>query len=338
MSNKATADSRSKPFLGIDIGGTKCAVLLAGYDGSAVSFTDKISFNTKDYPGPDAAIRMIISESKRLIERNGLRNEDIAAAGINCGGPLDSKRGVILCPPNLTGWINIPISAIVEEQLGIKAYLQNDANAGAIAEYMFGAGRGKENIMFLTFGTGMGAGLILNGKLYSGTNDMAGEVGHIRLDNFGPAGFGKTGSFEGFCSGGGIAQLARTMTLSKLQVGEKVSFCEDMDGLGLLTAKLIADTAKNGDTFAMEILAVCGRYLGKALSLFIDILNPQMIILGSIYMHTKDLLWPHIKNVIDAEALPFSRAVCEITESGLGEAINDYEAVSIAVYNSLIKI
>ena len=110
--------------------------------------------------------------------------------------------------------------------------MQNDANAGAIAEWKYGAGKGYNNLIFLTFGTGMGAGLILNGKLYSGTTDLAGEVGHIRLAEMGPVGFGKAGSFEGFCSGGGIAQLAQIKVREKLQMGEKVSFCESIDDLG----------------------------------------------------------------------------------------------------------
>lgn len=164
-----------------------------------------------------------------------------------------------------------------------KRICKNDANACAVAEWKFGAGRGYSNIIFLTFGTGMGAGLILNGNLYSGITDLAGEVGHLRLSGTGPVGFGKAGSFEGFCSGGGIAQLAQSKVLEKLQMGEKISFCKGISELHLLTAKSVAEAAYRGDPLAMDIYKTCGFYLGKGLSLLIDVLNPELIILGSIY-------------------------------------------------------
>jgi glucokinase len=319
-------------ILGIDIGGTKCAVLLASCRDNHIMFIDKEVMPTSHEEGSEWMIQQLIAKSKAMLEKHQFRHSDIAAVGINCGGPLDSRKGIILCPPNLIGWVNIPIVERFEKALGIKAYLQNDANAGALAEYMFGAGRGYENIMFLTFGTGMGGGLILNGRLYSGTNDMAGEVGHIRLDSFGPVGFGKAGSFEGFCSGGGIAQLARAKVLEKFQVGEKVSFCKNPEELNCLTAHIVADAAKAGDALAREIFTICGTYLGKALSLFIDILNPQVIILGSIYGRCRELLEEPMMRVVNQETIPFSRKVCRIRESGLGDAINDYEPIAIALY------
>ena len=315
-------------ILGIDIGGTKSGVILAAYDGSTVSFLDKTSFPT--HATPDETIKALLDDSKKFLQKH----KNIAAAGINCGGPLNSKTGTILCPPNLPGWINIPIVDIFKTELNIPCYLQNDANAGAIAEHLFGAGRGFDNIMFLTHGTGMGAGLILNGKLYSGTNDMAGEVGHIRLERFGPVGFGKAGSFEGFCSGGGISRLAQTMALEKLQMGESVSFYPNHPAS--IDVKTIVEAARAGDELAKEIFAISGTYLGRAIALFIDILNPERILLGSIYGRCKDLLYDSMMEEIEKESLAFSREVCKIEACGLGEAINDYEAVAIAIYGSLL--
>ena len=117
--------------------------------------------------------------------------------GISCGGPLDSKKGMIYSPPNLPGWDKCLLQRYLQMKFGVETALQNDANACALAEWLMGAGRGTSNMVFLTFGTGMGGGLILNGRLYSGTNDLGGEVGHIRLAKDGPVGFGKAGSFEG---------------------------------------------------------------------------------------------------------------------------------------------
>lgn len=124
--------------------------------------------------------------------------EPAKKVGISCGGPLNSTAGIIEGPPNLPGWNNVKIADILTSHYGVFASLQNDANACAVAEWKFGAGKGAQNMIFLTFGTGLGAGLILNGRLYSGTNDNAGEIGHIRLEEFGPSGYGKSGSFEGF--------------------------------------------------------------------------------------------------------------------------------------------
>lgn len=146
-----------------------------------------------------------------------MKPDEICGIGISCGGPLDAERGIIQTPPNLPLWKDVPICAILEQQFCIPTRLQNDANACALAEWRFGAGRGTKNMMFITFGTGFGAGLILNGQLYSGTNGNAGEIGHIRLAEYGPSGYGKIGSYEGFCSGSGIAQIGQTMVREALQ-------------------------------------------------------------------------------------------------------------------------
>ena len=316
-------------ILGIDIGGTKSGVILGAYDSknSELDFLDKTTFPT--IAAPEETICQLLDDTAEILQRHNLSSNDIAA-GINCGGPLNTKTGTIMCPPNLPGWINIPIVKRFESELGIPCYLQNDANAGAIAEHFFGAGRGCDNIIFFTHGTGMGAGLILNGKLYSGTNDMAGEVGHIRLERFGPVGFGKAGSFEGFCSGGGISRLAQTMAMEKFQMGESVSFCTNADSP--IDVKIIAEAARAGDELAKEIFTISGKYLGRAIALFIDILNPERILLGSIYGRCKDLLYESMMNEVEKESLAFSRNVCKIEACGLGEAINDYEALSIAIY------
>ena len=162
----------------------------------------------------EAAAEEAIAEATAAIEemmaRHNLSAGNVQALGISCGGPLNSKTGRVLSPPNLFGWDDIPIVEMMEARYGIPTALQNDANACALAEWRFGAARGFENVIFCTFGTGMGAGLILNGRLYEGTTGMAGEIGHLRLSEHGPVGFGKEGSFEGFCSGGGIAQFAKS--------------------------------------------------------------------------------------------------------------------------------
>ncbi len=319
-------------LIGIDIGGTKCAVILGDYtEHKEISTIDKVSFSTEVHKKPQYTLDKISRSIEEVLQKNSKMTYSIYGIGISCGGPLDSKRGIILSPPNLIAWDDIPITDMLQKRFGIRAYLQNDANACALAEWKFGAAKGYKNIIFLTFGTGMGAGLILDGRLYSGTNDMAGEVGHIRLADNGPVGYGKVGSFEGFCSGGGIAQLARTMALGKLQIGEKAAFCNSIDKLGDINAKMVGDAAEAGDELAKEIYCICGNYLGKGLSILIDILNPEIIVLGSIFARVKGLLYDTALEVIEKEALYHSRNVCRIVPAGLGEKIGDYAALAVAV-------
>jgi len=317
-------------LLGFDIGGTKCAVVIGKLnDRAEPEIVDK-----EILPTDQPAYRMIdllFNTAENLLAKHGISAEQLSGIGISCGGPLSSKSGLILSPPNLPGWDNIPIIELAEKRFNRKALLQNDANACAVAEWKYGAGRGYNNLIFLTFGTGMGAGLILNGQLYSGISDLAGEVGHIRLSGTGPVGFGKAGSFEGYCSGGGIAQLAQTKAREKLQMGEQVSYCKSLADLSNITAKSVADAAMQGDEAAIAVYETCSAYLGRALSLLIDILNPELIILGSIYGRSKQLLEAGMMKVIREEAIAVSRQACRIVPAGLSENIGDIAALSLAL-------
>lgn len=317
-------------LIGFDIGGTKCATILGETDASGqVNIVEKIVFPTKK--GPEASLTAIYSSTEELLHKNGLQPSQIAGIGISCGGPLDSRNGIILSPPNLPGWDNVPIVEMTEKRLGIKAFVQNDANACAMAEWKYGAGKGYDNVVFFTFGTGMGAGLILDGRLYSGTCDLAGEVGHLRLSGHGPVGFGKEGSFEGWCSGGGIAQVGQTMARQRIQMGAKTAYCGSLDELPAVTAKSIAEAAYAGDETAREVYRTVASYLGRGLALIIDVLNPEVIILGSIFGRSRDLIEPYMLEVVHREAIGFSAAKCRIVPAGLGEHIGDMAALVLAV-------
>ncbi len=313
-------------LLGIDIGGTKCAVIYGIKDGETVEIVDKSVFATTKV---NETIAQILKETDAMMSKHMLSSANTNAIGICCGGPLDSKKGVVMSPPNLPGWDNIPIVSEVEKLTGIKTSLHNDANACALAEWKFGAGRGTENMVFLTFGTGLGAGLILDGKLYTGTNDNAGEVGHIRLSKFGPVGYGKAGSFEGFASGGGIAQLAKTALKEQMQVGKSVSWCSRED-VEHVTARQVAEAAHTGDDLACRVYETSAVYLGKGLSVIIDILNPEVIVIGGIYTRNKDMMEPVMQRIIEREALDCATSVCRIRPAELGEQIGDYAALSVA--------
>ena len=305
-------------YIGIDIGGTKCAVTRAEVDkGGSITVLSKVRFATEDV---SETLDRIFSEVEKMLPAD--------AIGISCGGPLDEKRGVIMSPPNLPGWDDIHITDMLKERFGIPAGLLNDANACALAEWRFGAGRGCNNMVFLTFGTGLGAGLILDGKLYSGTNGNAGEVGHVRLDEDGPLGFGKHGSFEGFCSGGGIQKLAEERRLSEKEKGREI-FRDATD------AKTICSLAKAGDKDALAVIEKSAKKLGLGLSFIVDILNPERIVIGSVFKRAEELYRPIMEDVLKREALSVSLGVCKVVAAELDENLGDFAAIAVA--ESVIK-
>ena len=325
-----------KYSIGIDIGGTKSAVLLGnpqGGEGPEKFILRKEVFETRKAGGPMAVIQRMKELIHQILQERGLSTEDIIGIGISCGGPLDSREGIIMNPPNLPGWDNIPIKQILGEEFGLPVALENDANACAVAEWKYGAGRGYDNVIFLTVGTGRGAGLILDGKLYRGANDMAGEVGHVRLERWGPVGYGKMGSFEGFCSGAGISQMARMKVLERIENGMSQDLCQGMEDLDQLNARDIAIAADRGDELAIEIYRLCGEQLGRGLAMLVDILNPEIIIIGSIFQRCRHLLWPYAERVMKREALEASAAACVVVPAQLGENIGDYAALVLAAYN-----
>jgi glucokinase len=237
-------------------------------------------------------------------------------------------KGLIVSTPNLpTGWHGFYIVEYVKTEFGLTAKLQNDANACAVAEWKFGAGQGTKNMVFFTFGTGLGAGLILDGKLYAGTNDNAGEAGHIRLAKKGPVGFGGAGSFEGFCSGAGITRLAKIMAARCKKMPDCI---EKMGGMDEITTKKLAIAAFEGDKFAKRVFAKSGEMLGKGLSIIVDILNPEKIVIGGVYMRSSALLIPSMEKVLEREALGESMQVCEIVPAKLSENIGDIAALALA--------
>lgn len=310
---------------GVDIGGTKCAVTLGEASAGPPRPLAKRRFPTP--PTPAAALREIVAALGALSAELGVAPQ---AIGVSCGSPMDSRRGLILSPPNLPGWDAVDVLAPLRERFSAPAALQNDANACALAEWRWGAGQGARHLIFLTFGTGMGAGLILNGQLYVGASDMAGEVGHMRIAEWGPVGYGKLGSFEGFCSGGGIAQLARQMAAAELQMGRRPALCPSLEALAELSAERVGVAAQAGDPLALSIYATVARRLGQGLAVLIDVLNPERLVIGSIYARQQGLIEPELRRVLAEECLPHALAAVQIVPAGLGEQVGDFAALAVA--------
>ena len=285
-----------REYWGLDIGGTKTAFIRGDGEGHILSRQEIATRSAESWEALLLTLLPKVGQPR--------------AIGVSCGNPLDSEKGVILSPPNLPGWDDVPITAWLSARYHAPAYLENDANACALAEWRFGAGQGCRNMVFLTFGTGFGAGLILNGRLYRGASGMAGEIGHVRYASGGPVGYGKAGSYEGFCSGGGIAQLAG------------------------VSAKATVMMAEAGDPGAQEALTHSAQALGMGCAMLIDLFNPERIVIGSIFARAERWFRQEMERVIAKEALPGSRALCRVLPAVLGDAIGDIAALSVAIDGS----
>ncbi|MFP4354266.1 MAG: ROK family protein [Phycisphaerae bacterium] len=295
---------------GIDIGGTKCTVTQSGPDGSPGPVQQRPT------AGPAETLQWIAD----WIDARQPGADPVF--GISCGSPLDERQGLILSPPNLPGWDRVQICRFLTDRFGGRARLMNDANAGALAERRWGAGAGSDHMIFLTVGTGCGAGILSAGTLICGATGHAGEIGHVRLTDTGPLGYHKRGSVEGWASGGGMAQRV-----------------EDLKAEGKLpadwpwrTAREVFSAAGRDDPDAMELVIDFAHHLGRALAILVDLLNPDTIVLGSIYARAVDLIEPTMRRALAAEALPHALEICRIVPAGLGDRLGAHQALAVADY------
>ena len=298
-------------ILGFDIGGTKTAAVAGTAHGEIV---DRVVFSSAPTRGFEPMWSDLVAAGQELVARHGKPS----GVGASIGGPLDSTRGIIYSPPNLPSWDEIPLKDLLAQAFGVPAEVEHDAKACALAEWLFGAARGRHTVVFLTFGTGLGAGLILDGRLHRGVTETAGEVGHWRIAGDGPLVYGKRGSWEGYSSGAGLAGL--TAFLFPGCFGDEKE------------ASKVIDRARQGDQEALHVVETSARALGHGIALLVDLLNPEMVVLGSLGVRAGDLFIPIARAVLDEEALPRSAAACEIVPAALGEQIGDVAAVCPVIY------
>jgi glucokinase len=254
---------------GVDIGGTKIALALAAPDGRIISAA---RFPTRVEEGPHRILDAAASEIERMLGGTG---GCLTAVGIGCGGPLDRRRGLVLSPPNLPGWDEFPVVALLEERLGVPALLDNDANAAALGEHRYGAGRGLKHLVYITISTGIGGGVIVRGELVHGVHDGAGEVGHMTVLPEGPAcGCGARGCLEALCSGTSIARRAR----ERLAAGAPSSLSSL--ARGEITAQAVAEAARGGDVLASAVWDETIHYLSVGVGNLFNVLAPEAVIIG----------------------------------------------------------
>lgn len=309
-------------MVGVDIGGTKTAVVLSTHVPKVLW---REEFETLPDLGPEHAVLKIVAMVQRALVETGMC---MSAIGVSCGGPLDRVHGVIQCPPNLPTWDEVPIKQVLEQEFGVPCFVENDANAGAVAEHQFGAGKDCQHMVFLTMGTGLGAGLILNGRIFHGASAMAGEIGHVRLTEVGPEGFNKAGSVEGWASGGGMAQHAVPTIYEAIQQGQNTLLA---DCLPHVTARDVGVALLAGDAVAATIVRQTGTRLGEALAMLVDLLNPERIVIGGLALRLGEALLEPARARMREEALEGPAAACLVLPASLGESIGDVAALCIAM-------
>ncbi len=317
--------------VGIDIGGTKLATVVADKTGHILG---KVRKPTHSEKGPEYAIGLLFDMVREVVSQVGLEQTSISAIGVSCGGPLDTKTGIVYSPPNLPGWDALPLKALLESEFQVPVIIENDANASALAEFRFGGGRGYSAVLYMTMSTGIGGGIVIDGQVYHGANDSAGEVGHqILLPNGPRCGCGKRGCLEALCSGPAIARRAQA-ALQKQREGGKspTALLALADGrIEAVKSEHVLVAARTGDALALELVQETAYYMGWGIANLVNILNPDIVLLGTIAVAAGDLLLDPIRETVSKFAMTRPAEVVHIAPAQLGDALGDLAAVALVV-------
>lgn len=305
--------------LAIDIGGTKLAAGVVREDGTQLS---RGRAPTDVAKGPHAAVERLVALCKDVIAQAGVG--DVALIGIGCGGPLDPRTGVTLTPPNLPGWEDFPLVARVEQGLGVKAYLDNDANAAVLGEHRFGAGRGYQHLVYVTISTGVGGGVILDGRLYQGSNGNAAELGHLSMMwNGWECPCGSRGCIEAFCSGTNIARRARETASERL-----ISLAGAREAI---TTEHVVAAVREGDGPATAVWSETMEVLGAGVASMINAFNPQRVIVGGGVASVGALLFEPLSRIALGRAMkPLAKGV-DVVPAQLGDQVGVMGAAAVAL-------
>jgi glucokinase len=321
--SKAAMSHSSRTLIGLDIGGTKLACVEGTFDGDILERHEMPTNASRPFEDTFPSVVAMVNAQLGTAQRAGRK---VVALSVSVGGPLRIGQGVLLNPPHLPGWHNVRLKErLTQVYPELPVCVEHDGNAGALAEFHFGAGRarpGLQHLIFLTFGTGLGAGIIANGRILHGASDTAGEIGHWRLSPEGPEGFGKRGSWEGFASGAGLVQLASLRFPHRWRPDAPIP-------------ELI-DVMLANDADALVVAREAGEWMGRGLALLVDALNPELIVLGSLAVALGDRVLAPARRVVREEALPQAAAACEIVPSTLGKKIGDLAALMGVLSDPLV--
>jgi glucokinase len=313
-------------IIGIDLGGTKISTALADSAGKIIAHDYR---QTHAAEGLDAVIERMLDAARRVMAQGEVESTEITAVGIGAPGPVDVEAGILVAPPNLPGWDRVSLKQLIEAELGITTFMDNDANAGALGEHRFGAGRGTRHMIYVTVSTGIGGGLILDGRLYYGADGMAGEIGHITIVPHGPlCGCGNRGCLEILSSGTSIAREAR----ERVARGVPTLMADLAEGnLERITAKLVAQAAGQGDAEAQHILTEAMNYLGIGMATLVNLFNPQLIVIGGGVTNIGEMLFGPVRRAIDRHAFRTSAQAVRVVRAELGDNAGVLGAVAVAL-------
>ncbi len=302
------------PVLAVDLGGTKIIAAIISPQGQVVA---KENYPTLAKEGPPSVINRIFSAIDHLLEGRNIDLSQLHGISIAAAGAVDLDQGVVTLSPNLPGWHDIPLRNIVSSKYKVNTCLINDASAGALGEYHFGVGRGVNNLIYLTVGTGIGGGIIINGRLYLGPSGSAGEIGHTTIDVNGPrCSCGNIGCLETLASGTAMAREA----ISRISRGERSILTEMVEGkIENITAELVGMAAQGGDSLALEVISQAATYLGVGMVNLVNIFNPEMVIVGGGVAQIDDLLLEPARQVVEERAFQLSAQAVRIVPTQLGD-------------------
>lgn len=320
-----------KYIIGVDLGGTKIATVLTDACGKILG---RGELATEADRGQDAVIENVFKSVDMVLAETCISTDEVIGLGIGSPGPLDAQSGVVLEAPNL-GWENVPIRDILQERYNVPVYLENDANAAGLAEQRFGAGRGSRHVLYVTVSTGVGGGIILDGKAYQGAHGIAGEIGHIAIDPEGPlCNCGSTGCLEAFASGTGLVKRATTA----IKTGAKSKVLDMVGGdLSKVTAVTLAEAARSGDEFAIDMYKSVGRYLGVGLASIVNFMDPEVIVIGGGLSKSADLFFEEMRKTINERAFKAAAEKVRVVRSELGGDVGTLGSVAVVMDACEIK-
>jgi glucokinase len=314
-------------LLGIDIGGSKVALALGDAQGRM-----RARMRRPTEPSGDARadLARIAADARRLLSEAGVAASGLDAVGVSAPGPVDASRGELVHPPNLPGWGTVPVRALLHEALGAPVRVENDANAAALAEWRYGAGRGFEDLAYLTMSTGVGGGLVLGGRLHAGLRGNAGEIGHLPVEWDGePCACGLRGCLEAYVGGAAWTRRLRRIAPQPGRVAELAG------GRERATPRELVAAAREGDAFALAEMARWNDYLARGIVALIFVLAPQAVILGTIASSAGEALcFAPLRERVAARVWPLLGRGLAILPSGLGDSLPDHAGLAVALHAS----
>lgn len=301
---------KKRLFAAVDLGGTKIYTVLADAQGNILSHT---RLDTKAAAGPETVMEQIVSSVFAVLGQAGASFANLAGAGVCVAGFFDWQKRVLVHSPNMAGWDHVPVEKLLQGRLGVPVIAENDANAAALGEARHGAGAGSRHVVFITVSTGIGGGLVLDGKLYRGVRGLAGEVGHMLLEPDGPAcGCGKKGCLEALASGTAIARMASEAVSN----GSETALAEIVKRP--VTAADVFRAAGAGDMVAKSIIDRAVHYLGIGLVNLANILNPEVIVIGGGVSEAGDAVFTPLRSVVKELAVKPAADSLVINKASLG--------------------